>query len=293
MKNKFCFVILHYNTINDTKKCIESILNLDGSVEAGIWVLDNGSQNGSGEQLIELYKYFEQVSIVQSKVNLGFSKGNNEAYSLAKQIYDPEYMIVCNSDIEFKQKNTLKLIDEIYIETQFQVFGPDIYIPNVKFHANPLAKDAISVEVIQNRIAENEKKLSHIKSSYWIEFVSSLKIRCIATVRALLHKERRPEPRLYNVVLQGACYVFSRDYIEKQNKIFFPLNSFYFEEYFVFAECKRKGYKIVYDPCVQVIHNESSSTKQNLSSQVERMKFRLTNLNKSMKSYCEVYGDES
>ena len=84
-----------------------------------------------------------------------------------------------------------------------------------------------------------------------------------------------------NMVLQGACYVFGNTYIKNQNQIFFPMESFYFEEYFVFADCPR----------IQVIHNESSATKKAQPNKLERKQFKLKNLIESMNLYCEVYKD--
>ena len=103
----YCFVILHYKTIEDTDKCIQSILQLNESLRTRIVVLDNGSNNGSGEMLQKKYAAYDNIKIVISDHNLGFSNGNNYAYSIAKTEYDPNFMIVCNSDIIFAQRSTL------------------------------------------------------------------------------------------------------------------------------------------------------------------------------------------
>ena len=56
---KISYVILHYNTIEDTKKCIDSVLNISKNtkqIDISIVIVDNYSTNGSGEKLKELYK---------------------------------------------------------------------------------------------------------------------------------------------------------------------------------------------------------------------------------------------
>ena len=51
--DKFVFVILHYKTEKDTIECIESIKKLSyKNIE--IVIVDNGSQNGTGENLKNL-----------------------------------------------------------------------------------------------------------------------------------------------------------------------------------------------------------------------------------------------
>lgn len=289
----FCFVILHYKTIEDTEKCIQSILALDSCFNARILVLDNGSNNGTGEQLEEKYFGIPNIKISISNVNLGFSKGNNLAYTIAKNSFNPDFMIVCNSDIIFEQKNTLELICQIYNETTFHIMGPDIYIPDICFHANPLEIQPKSIEEIQHEIKKCKKNLENLKKACFYDSLQAEKIKAINLIRKLISREKKAAAAIENVVLQGACYILSKNYIKNQDRIFCPMDSFYFEEYFVYKECSLKGYKIVYDPKIRVIHNESSATKKNLSGQIERKKFKLFNLIKSMKTYCEVYGDES
>ena len=295
MKNNqiYCFVILHYKTIEDTDKCIQSILQLNEALKARIVVLDNGSNNGTGEKLQKKYEAYDNIKIIISYQNMGFSKGNNFAYSIAKAEYNPDFMIVCNSDIIFSQRNTLQLIYEIHKETQFDVLGPDIYIPKVKFHANPLAQRAMNYNEIEHEIEINQSKLKNIEMTCRQEFVQEKKIQLINWVRTIFRRERKINPAMENVVLQGACYIFESEYIKKQNRIFYPMESFYFEEYFVYADCVRNNYKIVYDPRIQVIHNESSATKKDQSDELMRKRFKLTNLIKSMTLYCEVFRNEN
>lgn len=46
--DKFAFVILHYNTIEDTEACVRSIHNYCRNYEYHIYVIDNASPNNSG-----------------------------------------------------------------------------------------------------------------------------------------------------------------------------------------------------------------------------------------------------
>ena len=79
------FLILHYNATEITKKCVTSILNLDGGKDTIIIIVDNASSNGSGQKLLEEYQKTEQVQVVLAKENLGFSRGNNLGYQEMKK----------------------------------------------------------------------------------------------------------------------------------------------------------------------------------------------------------------
>ena len=52
-----CFVILHYNGIEDTEKCIQSIKELEGRQDIRIVIVDNASPNGTGQLLSHKYAH--------------------------------------------------------------------------------------------------------------------------------------------------------------------------------------------------------------------------------------------
>ena len=49
-----CYVILHYKNIDDTIKCVESLKNT-ADYSSRYIIVDNGSGDGSGEKLRQLY----------------------------------------------------------------------------------------------------------------------------------------------------------------------------------------------------------------------------------------------
>ena len=50
-----CYVILHYKNIDDTIKCVESLKNT-ADYSSRYIIVDNGSGDGSGEKLRQLYR---------------------------------------------------------------------------------------------------------------------------------------------------------------------------------------------------------------------------------------------
>ena len=160
-----CYIILHYKNIGDTIKCVESLKNT-ADYSSRYIIVDNGSGDGSGEKLKQLYKNDAQCSVLLLPENLGFSKGNNEGYQYAKQKFNPDYIVITNNDVVFFQKDFERKIMRIYKETHFDILGPDIYVPRHGDHQSPMFKKPISISQHENELneyqydQENHNKLS-------------------------------------------------------------------------------------------------------------------------------------
>ena len=113
-----CYIILHYKNMDDTIKCVES-LKKTTSYSSQYIVVDNGSDDESGDKLKQLYANDTQCNVLLLTKNVGFSKGNNEGYRYAKQKFNPDYIVITNNDVVFFQKNFEKRIIQIYEETHF------------------------------------------------------------------------------------------------------------------------------------------------------------------------------
>ena len=73
------FVILHYQSLEETDVCVRNILKKLPN-RGKIFVVDNGSPNGSGEALQEKYRDAPDVTIILTGKNLGFARGNNVGF---------------------------------------------------------------------------------------------------------------------------------------------------------------------------------------------------------------------
>ena len=98
-----CYLILHYKNIDETEKCINSILNItqDGSIV----VVDNGSGNHTGEMLQKKYQDNPRIKVLLLRKNVGFSKGNNYGYEWIKHNLDVKFIVVTNNDVVFNQSD--------------------------------------------------------------------------------------------------------------------------------------------------------------------------------------------
>ncbi|MBP9691633.1 glycosyltransferase family 2 protein [Candidatus Woesebacteria bacterium] len=101
-------IILSYNTSQLTKETLESIfVTTQLSPESfEVIVLDNASSDDSVETIKELQSRHASIRLMESKVNLGFSKGNNTAVREAKGTY----LLFLNSDIVVQKRG----VDNLY-----------------------------------------------------------------------------------------------------------------------------------------------------------------------------------
>ena len=132
---KYCALILHYRTWEQTKKGCDSILKLSNDIQ--VVIVDNASNDGSGEKLRELYENARNVDVIILKESEGFSYGNNYGYRYIKRNYDIEFLFVVNNDVVIYQQDFCDKVDEIYTKTEFGILGPDIYVPRKRTHQNP------------------------------------------------------------------------------------------------------------------------------------------------------------
>lgn len=276
------YIVLHYKNLKDTVNCVESLLKIVDSNHR-IVVVDNGSNDGSGEKLEEKYCNFNQVKVLKLSENVGFSKGNNAGYQYIKKEINPDFIVISNNDVVFYQEDFENKIEEIYLETQFHVLGPDVYIPRHRDHQNPLFKKAISIDELKNEIYQYKYYKKYPK-----KFEGRLKIHILKnmlcsnnkTINYLYSKFRKKEildyrKRYNNVGLQGSCLIFSKDFIENEEKAFDPEPFLYEEEVFLFLKCQKRNYKMVYDPSIGIYHEEAASFIHSNKNNKERIIFML------------------
>lgn len=277
---QFFYLILHYKNYEDTVKCIKSIYKT--SSHGKIVVVDNGSCDGSGERLKVEFDGTRCLTLVLKK-NYGFSAGNNYGYNWIKKNENPEFIIIANNDVVFVQNELEKKITEIYEKTRFDVLGPDIYIPKHKDHQNPLFNKGITVAELHKEIEQYkfyEKHPTRFRKRLFIHAFKNSICTHSTLIRMLYSKVRGIKCLDYrkpytNVGLQGACIIFSKNFIDNEDKAFDPEPFLYEEEVFLYYRCMKKNYHMVYAPDICVRHEEGASFEKASSSNMEKLKFML------------------
>ncbi|CEP94202.1 glycosyl transferase family protein [[Clostridium] sordellii] len=279
-KYKFSFVILHYLGFDDTKECIESILSNVEYDYYNIIVVDNGSNNGTGENIKSRYLGNEKVHTIISEDNLGFAKGNNLGYKFAKYNLNSDFICLINNDTIINQKSFIKNIIKIYDDRYFDVLGPDIVSLIDKQHQNP--------QRIDNGIDKAWVR-RWILRSYTLLTLNILGVEDI--IRKLKKKRNNSfiqnnninyKKEYKNIQLHGSCLIFSPNYVKKYEGLYNE-TFMYMEEDILFYICKRDGLKTLYSPHIKIYHKEDSSTDLLLKKGNLKRRFIYKNTIKSAK----------
>ena len=249
-------VILHYKNISETYKCIESYKkqNMDG-ISAKIVVVDNGSCNGTGEELHAHFANDVDISIIILEKNLGFAKGNNTGFQFLNERFSPDFIIYSNSDIELPDNNFYQWIVQKYNLYHFAVLGPDIYSLTKKYHQSP---------------CENTTLLRCLIKRY-MNFRIMKKL-----LRLTEHAISWQEPSA-QFTLHGALLIFSKDFFHAYPNGIYDKTFLYCEEAFLRHYCNNAHLLMIYDNTYTAYHVQAAS-----SQHTKQTKFRRQQEKKSL-----------
>lgn len=265
-----CFIILHYMVIEETIQCIKNLQNL--KCDKKIIIVDNASTNNSGKKLKEIYSSDNNIDIILNERNVGFAQGNNIGCEFAQNRYNPDFYIVMNNDVEIQQENFIEEIYRIYAEDEFDILSPDIYSTSQNVHQSPKSLSRTSLE-----------KAKKLKNKYYIKikYKTLSKLRCllknIKILKKLLYLINKNNidysKKYYDVPLHGACFIFSKKFVQKRKNVFFDKTFMYYESEILDYECNLYGFKEVYDPSIQVLHHQNVSTNNIFKKNVDKALF--------------------
>lgn len=256
------FVVLHYETLDDTEKCINSLLKYLSYKNVQVVVVDNGSTNGKLERLEANYKENKQMHFVCSENNLGFARGNNIGFSFAKKELNADIIILANNDLVFEQEDFIDKLVKAYELEKFDVAGPQIRSLVDKKNQNP-------VPVLYHNVSEVKKRIL----KYYILFLLSIFNLDVAVQRKVAQpiEEYKPNEK-DDFQLHGACMFFANQYIQKYDGLC-DKTFMYCEESILKCMVDRDNMCMKYYDEIKVWHKEGSSTSATCGSSVKKRRF--------------------
>jgi len=132
---KLSVVILNWNRKGDTKECVDSLLksNLKKD-EIEIIVVDNGSTDGSEEELKKIKTNGFSYEVIPTGKNLGFAAGNNVGIKHALN-HDSKYIFILNNDTVVHEDLIENLLKASLEHPQAGILTPKIYFAKgFEFH---------------------------------------------------------------------------------------------------------------------------------------------------------------
>ncbi|USG06536.1 glycosyltransferase family 2 protein [Latilactobacillus sakei] len=273
-----CFVLINYNAADVTTECVNNIKKLN-ITEKRIIIIDNCSPNKSGEKLRQKYSEDNEVVVEISKQNLGFARGNNLGFTIAKK-YNPEFIVVMNNDMEIQTIDFEQSLKQSYAKNNFDILGPDVYSVKYKYHQNP-----------QRELNYSLKDLKKMRNTYFLKvhmkFIFWIKWYLLSRIKTFKKEEKKtlvlPESGSYP--LHGSFYVLSRGYFKDRDTFFYDKTFMYMESYILHYEVKKNRNRMIYDPSIKVDHFEDVSTDRTFSDGYKKAIFT----NKCMLDSCQAY----
>ncbi|MBI2040363.1 glycosyltransferase family 2 protein [Candidatus Microgenomates bacterium] len=239
-------IILSYNTKEITHRCLQKLeeakiyceKKLNNKIE--VIALDNGSSDGSAQMIKTDHP---QVKLIESKENLGFSKGNNLAM---KQCNNP-FILLLNSDVYVEEDSLYKTLAYFKVNKNCDVMGAKL-----KYASGKLQPSAGNLPNPLNIIT-------------WILGLGFLPL--INNFIPPLHARNMPFFSKAHQVgwIMGAFFMIKKAIFEKT--LGFDENLFMHMEEVEW--CKRINmahFKIWYVPQVEVVHLHGASSKFDLGA---------------------------
>jgi GT2 family glycosyltransferase/glycosyltransferase involved in cell wall biosynthesis len=113
-------IILHYQNIDDTRNCVESVLAQ--SPEVRVVVISNSE---TIDDIRSLSKSFPQVVAVQSEDNIGYAAANNFGLWICRHVR-PEFFWVLNPDVDLPPNYYRELVEKAREWPSHSFFGTTI-----------------------------------------------------------------------------------------------------------------------------------------------------------------------
>jgi GT2 family glycosyltransferase len=223
---KVTIVILNWNGKKDTLECIESLKKITYP-NYEILLVDNGSVDGSVNYFSE---HYPDIKIIDNKVNLGFSEGNNVGINWALE-NNTDYVLLLNNDT---------IVDPVFLQELINITENDpaigIACPKI-YYANPdnminYAGGKINWYTGQPKhIGQKITNVGQYDSIAEVDFVS------------------------------GACMLIKKQVIKKIGRL--PTEYFLlWEDIDYSVNARLHGYKLLYIPKSVIWHKTSVSIKK-------------------------------
>ncbi len=131
-------IVLNYRSPRDTVKCVEALREQTVASDLEILAVDNHSDDESIGFLRAHLNGLPSVTIVETRKNLGYGRGNNAASRQAKG----EYILIINPDNVLPKDGVERMLSYLKTHPETGIVGPALVYPDgaVRPSARPFPK---------------------------------------------------------------------------------------------------------------------------------------------------------
>ena len=232
-------IIVSFNTRDLTRQCLQSIYKNTDRIRFEIWVIDNGSSDGSAE-MIE--REFPDVNLIRNKNNRGLAAATNQGLEKS----EGRYVLTLNSDTVILPDTFEKLVRFMDLHPEAGAATPRLVLEDGSPHSNfigklPTLKSDLLGVLCRTRLANKlQGLLSNACYGNWTDYSRTQEVPFI---------------------LWGTCFVVRRDVLKTvglQDPRFFV----YSEDWDWALRIVKSGWKLYYVADATIIHFGGLSTKQ-------------------------------
>jgi len=178
-------------------------------------VVDNGSTDDSVSMV---KRDFPQIRLVQNRENLGFARANNQGIRLAIHI-GAGYIFLLNNDVELKEEDWLvRLIEVAEEDPKVGIIGPGLIYPDGSIQGSAYMMRASPFGLLRNVLPTAERTAVQVDG------------------------------------VVGAAFLIKRAVVDRIGLLDEAYSPFLYEESDYCVRARRAGFKVVYYPCVTVVH---------------------------------------
>ncbi len=227
---KISVVILSHNKIDYTRTCIHSLLKTDYP-DWELVIVDNGSTDGTAEWLKEFKKEAESqkvgVKLIFNSGNIGCSTARNQGIDASSGTL----VAFCDNDIALRSRSWLKVMAEDLKPSDVGMVGPKIIYPFEPY----------DIQCAGAAVTKRGR----------IQFIG--------------RGENKDDPE-YNVqkevqCLISACCMTKKSLLEKYGGFDEAFNPVEYEDIDLCYRIRSHGFKIIYEPKVEMYHFENVTTE--------------------------------
>jgi len=124
-------LLLTYNNIDNTKKCIENLYKY--TEDFGLVILDNKSTDGTCKYLLDLIKEHDNITLFLGNENLGIIKGRNYIYKISQNVKNKAKYICFLDNDQMVKEGWLDSYLEI-IDSGYDIVGKESWKMNNRFY---------------------------------------------------------------------------------------------------------------------------------------------------------------
>jgi GT2 family glycosyltransferase len=157
-KRNLHVVVVTYNSIAVAPRCIESLLRSEGMDEIRITIVDNASDDGCAEALVQM---FPDVEVLSNDQNLGFAAAVNQAFVHTTS----HWLAIINPDVEVRRETIADCISYLEKNTDVGCCGvPAVHadgtVNDRSFFMRPTLWSEITLSFAAHQIARSSRFLN-------------------------------------------------------------------------------------------------------------------------------------